>query len=139
MLPSPQGIFDEFEKKYGLRVGSLVETIKATGNGGAFAKMERGQLSVEQFSAPFRSEYLSQTGQELSLQQTHEFIQQLSDFTKCSPHPEVMEMFRSLKKKGIKVAILTNNFRRDDGSTVFPREKLRNVDLVSGMCVFMGC
>lgn len=131
VVPSPQGIFDRFEEKHGLESGSLVATIKATGNGGAFAKMERGEYSMEQFCAPFRSEYLVHTSRELSEQQCWEFIQQLSDFTKLTPDPGVLDMFRRLKARGVKVAILTNNFRRDDGESVFPKKKLENVDLVS--------
>ena len=131
VVPSPQGIFDRFEEKYGLEKGSLVATIKATGNGGAFAKMERGEYSVKEFCQPFREEYISYAKQELTLEQVDEFVQQLSDFTKLTPNPSVLEMFRTLKSRGIKVAILTNNFRRDCGRTVFPERRLENVDVVS--------
>lgn len=130
VVPSPQGIFDRFEEKHGLEGGSLVATIKARGNGGAFAKMERGEYSVEQFCEPFRSEYLAHTKQELSGEQCWEFVNQLADFTKLTPHSCVVDMFRKLKSRGIKVAILTNNFRWDSGQSVFPENKL-NVDVVS--------
>ena len=131
VVPSPQAIFDRFEERYKLVTGSLVDTIKGTGNGGAFAKMERGEYSIEQFIEPFTSEYSSFTGQKLTKEQVREFVQQLSDFTKLTPHPEVVNMFARLKKEGVKVAILTNNFRHDDGRTVFPDKKLNNVDVVS--------
>lgn len=130
IVPSPQGIFDQFEEKHGLKKGSLVATIKATGNGGSFAKMERGELSIEQFCEPFVSEYLSHTGHKLSLEQAQEFVGQLSDFSKVTPHSEVVEMFGRLKSQGIKVAVLTNNFRWDNGCTVFPQKRPENVDVV---------
>ena len=136
VVPSPQAIFDRFEEEHGLELGSLVATIKATGNGGAFAKMERGEYTVEEFCQPFREEYLSHAKREISLTQVQEFVQQLSDFTKLTPHPCVLEMFRSLKSRGIKVAILTNNFRRECGHTVFPEKNLENVDVVSSNLVF---
>lgn len=129
VVPSPQGIFDNFEEKWGLRAGSLVDTIKATGNGGSFAKMERGEYSVEEFCEPFKLEYDLFTGSTIVLDQVKEFAYALSDFTKCIPHEEVVEMFGWLKERGIKVAILTNNFRRDDGQTTFPNE-LEHVDVV---------
>lgn len=131
VVPSPQAIFDCFEEKYNLEKGSLVATIKSTGNGGAFAKMERGEYSVEQFCEPFRAEYLAFANHDLSMEQIREFVQQLSDFTKVTPHSCVLDMFKKLQSNGIKVAILTNNFRRDSGRTVFPEETLDNVDLVS--------
>lgn len=137
MVPSPQAIFDRFEEQHDLERGSLVATIKATGNGGAFAKLERGEYSVEQFCRPFRSEYLSHIKRELTEEHVWEFIQQLSDFTKLTPHPCVVDMFQRLKSRGIKVAILTNNFRWDDGRSVFPEEKL-NVDVVSLASHFMA-
>lgn len=130
VVPSPQAIFDRFEEKHGLEPGSLVATIKATGNGGAFAKMERGEYSVEQFCEPFRTEYLSHTKRELTAEQCWEFIQQLSDFTKLTPHSGVMDMFQKLKSQGVKVAILTNNFRWDNGCSVFPEQTLKDVDVV---------
>lgn len=131
MVPSPQPIFDRFEEKHGLKKGSLVATIKSTGNGGSFAKMERGEYSVEEFCQPFRAEYLSHAGCQLSSEQVEEFVHQLSDFTKLTPHPRVLDMFQRLRSEGIKVAILTNNFRRDSGRKVFPEQQLENVDVVS--------
>lgn len=133
VVPSPQAIFDRFEEKHGLESGSLVATIKATGNGGAFAKMERGEYSTGQFCEPFRSEYLTHAKQELSGEQCREFIEQLSDFTKLTPYPAVMDMFQRLKSQDVKVAILTNNFRQDDGRSVFPEKTLKNVDLVGSL------
>ncbi len=133
VVPSPQRIFDRFEEKHGLEKGSLVATIKATGNGGSFAKMERGEFTVEEFCRPFGQEYLSHTSRELSTEQVEEFVQQLSDFTKLTPNPSVLEMFGNLKSRGIKVAILTNNFRRESGRSVFPEKKLDNVDVVSSL------
>jgi acyl-CoA dehydrogenase family protein 10 len=133
VVPSPQPIFDRVEEKHGLKVGSLVSTIKATGNGGSFAKMERGEYTVEQFCEPFREEYLAHTKQELTRDQCQDFVHQLSDFTKLTPHPGVMEMFQKLKSRDVKVAILTNNFRWEDGRSVFPQETPENVDVVSSV------
>lgn len=131
VVPSPQAIFDNFEESHDLERGSLVATIKSRGNGGAFAKMERGEYSIEEFCQPFREEYLSHTGRDLSMDQVREFVRALSDFTKLTPHSCVLEMFRRLRSEGIKVAILTNNFRSDSGRTVFPEKELENVDVVS--------
>ena len=131
VVPSPQPIFDQFEAKHGLEQGSIVATIKAKGENGAFAKMERGEITVEGFCEPFRDEYAQFTGVELSMEQVEEFIGSLADFTKLDPNREVMDAIEWLKTKGIKVAILTNNFKRDNGETVFPRQPLNGIDVVS--------
>ena len=131
VVPSPQGIFDRFEEKHALDKGSLVATIKSSGTTGAFAKMERGEYTTEEFCEPFRTEYVAYTSHDISIGQVQEFIKQLSDFTKVTPHSCVLDMFKRLQEAGIKVAILTNNFRRNNGTRVFPEEQLKNVDLVS--------
>ena len=130
IVPSPQPIFDSFELKYNLEPGSLVKTIKVKGEHGAFAKMERGQLAIEEFCEPFHKEYAEVAGAELTLEQTQEFMGCLSDFTKLRPHPEIVESIEWLKSQGIKIAVLTNNFRWLSGKTVFPREPIAGVDEV---------
>ena len=132
VVPSPQPIFDKFEQKHNLEPGSLVKTIKVKGEHGAFSKLERGQLAIEEFCEPFRKEYAEVTGVELTLEQSREFIGCLSDFTKLNPHPDIVESIKWLKSRGVKVAILTNNFRWLNGETVFPRESLAGVDEVAG-------
>ncbi len=133
VVPSPQPIFDKFEEKHKLKKGSLVNTIKVKGDRGAFGKMERGEISIEEFSEPFQKEYIEVNSGDLTLEQTQEFIKCLSDFTKLSPHPAVQDSIQWLKSKGIKVAILTNNFRWDNGDTVFPKESVPGVDVV---CIY---
>lgn len=130
VVPSPQPIFDRFEEKHELTKGSLVQTIKVKGDQGAFGKLERGDISIEEFSEPFRKEYKEITSAELTQEQTVEFIKSLCDFTKLSPDPAIIDCIQWLKGKGIKVAILTNNFRWDNGDTVFPKESISGVDVV---------
>ncbi len=129
-MPSPQPIFDRFEEKHRLKRGSLVKTIKVKGDRGAFGKLERGEISIEEFSEPFRKEYTEITSVQLSQEQAQEFIRSLSDFTKLNPNPAIIECMQWLKDKGIKIGILTNNFRWNDGNTVFPKESISGVDVV---------
>lgn len=130
-MPSPQPIFDRFEEKHSLKPGSIIHTIKAAGEDGAFAKMERGELTVEGFAEPFAADYERITGVEISTELLHEFMKQLSDFTKLTPNPGVVKIIEKLRSEGIKVAILTNNFIFNSGRTVFPQQQLKNVDVVS--------
>lgn len=128
VAPSPLPIFEQFERKYGLSPGSLVDTIKCTGDEGAFARMERGEVTTEEFCEPFAREYLAHMGKEVTAEQIAEFMRDLAGGFHMNPEAAVA--IKMLKKNGIKTAILTNNFRRNDGSTVLPQEDL-NVDLVS--------
>ena len=134
VVPSPQPIFDRFEDKHGLKPGSIIRTIKAAGEDGAFPKLERGELTVEEFAEPFAVDYKRIAGVEISTELLQEFMRQLADFTKLTPNPGVMKIIEKLRLEGIKVAILTNNFAFDSGSTVFPQQQLKNVDVVSNIC-----
>ena len=137
VVPTPQPIFDRFEEKHNLKHGSIIKTIKATDQDGAFAKMERGELTVEAFAEPFAAEYKKITGVEITTELVQEFMRQLSDFTKITPNSGVIEIIERLRSEGIKVAILTNNFIFDNGQTVFPRQQLKNVDVVSRLCNYL--
>ena len=130
VVPSPLPIFQNFEAKYGLKTDSIVDTIKLSGNEGAFAKLERGEIPIERFSEPFARDYLAHTGVEIPAEQFAEFMQELADIAKLEPVNEVIAMIEKLRRQGIKTAILTNNFRHEDGRRVFPKQQL-NVDVVS--------
>ena len=130
VVPSPQPIFDRFEEQHDLKHGSLIHTIKAAGEDGAFAKLERGELTVEGVTEPYAADYKRVMGIEISVDLVQAFMRQLADFTKLTPHAEVIRVIEKLRSKGIKVAILTNNFLFDSGQRVFPQNKLENVDVV---------
>ena len=130
VVPSPQPIFDRFEEQHGLKNGSLIHTIKTAGERGAFAKLERGELTTEGVAEPFAADYKRVMDVEISVELVRAFMSQLADFTKLTPHAEVIGMMERLQSKGIKVAILTNNFLFDSGRRVFPQQKLENVDVV---------
>ena len=129
-MPSPLPIFQNFEAKYGLKTDSIVDTIKVSGNEGTFAKLERGEIPIERFSKPFARDYLAHTGVEIPAEQFAEFMHELADIAKLEPVNEVIAMIEKLRRRGIKTAILTNNFRHEDGRRVFPKQQL-NVDVVS--------
>ena len=128
VAPSPYPIFLKFEQVHGLKEGSVLNAIKQSGDNGAFAKMERGELTVEEFCEPFAREYSAFSGTELRPEQVLDFIKELAG--SFGVVEETVAVIEKLQGLGIKTAILTNNFRRDDGSTVLP-EKDVNVDVVS--------
>ena len=66
MVPSPQPIFDRFEEQHNLKIGSLIQTIKADGDDGAFARMKCGELTIEGITEPFTVNYKRVTGVEIS-------------------------------------------------------------------------
>ena len=130
IAPSPWPIFNRFEERCGLKNGSVVDTIRKMGDDGAFARMERGEITTGQFCEPFSKEYTAHTGQELTPEQVAEFMRELGgELLELMVNPETLAAIEGLRRRGIKTAVLTNNFRHDDGTTVLPKEKL-NVDVV---------
>lgn len=129
VVPSPYPVFTGFEKQHGLPLGSVVQTIKETGGDGAFAKLERGELTVGQFSKPFSEEYCCVTGTEVQPDIFTNLLESMRVGRQVTAHAVILEVIAKLKKHGIKTAVLTNNFRYDDGQTLLPKDKL-NVNVV---------
>lgn len=129
VVPSPYPVFTGFEKQHGLHPGSVIRTIRETGADGAFAKLERGELTVGQFSKPFSEEYRSIIGAEVQPVIFKNLLESMRVGRQVTAHTVVLEVIAKLQKHGVKTAILTNNFRYDDGHTLLPEDKL-NVDVV---------
>ena len=131
VIPSPFPLIERFERAHGLPVGSINATIKHYGHNGAFKKLERGEVTLEGFCVPFSTEYSEFNSILLSPEQVWRLARGLGglDVT-LKPFKEVVDLMGRLKKAGIKVAIITNNFKFDDGKTVLPTEKLEDVNVV---------
>ena len=134
MVPSPLQMFTEFEKQHNLPPGSVVDTIKRTGADGSFARLERGELNVGEFAEPFAEEYYSIFGTKAPSEIFKELLESFRVGRQVTACPAVLEVIAKLQEHGVKTAILTNNFRYDDGYTLFPKEKL-DVDVVSNIIV----
>ena len=138
VVPSPFPVFTQFEKQHNLDPGSVVNTIRKTGADGSFAKLERGELTVGEFSKPFSDEYHSIEGIEVAPENFKELLESMRSGRQVTAHSAVLEVIAKLQKFGVKTAILTNNFRYDDGHTLFPKDKLE-VDVVNCVCVLCVC
>ena len=130
VVPSPFPMFARFERALGLPSGSVVKTISSTGARGAWARLERGELSVGEFGSPFSEELFAITGREVSPDTLGKFLEEFRVGRQVTVRPAVQEAIRRLRSCGIKTAVLTNNFRYDDGGTLLPQENL-SVDVVS--------
>ena len=135
VIPSPFPHLADFEARHGLAKGSISATIRHYGDAGSFAQLERGELSLEKFCAPFSEEYSQLHGVLISSEQMWELAEALGGLkNELKPLKEVREMLENLKKAGIKTAVITNNFRFDSGKTVLPTEPL-GVDVVRDITI----
>jgi putative hydrolase of the HAD superfamily len=107
ILESPIELFRRLEAERGLPMNIIGKVVVEAGTTGAWAKLERGELSIVDFCSAFDAE-LKAAGAELS---TYELMGQLSITTVV--RPVMIEAVRKCRAHGLKVGALTNNWAYD--------------------------
>lgn len=132
VIPSPFPLIAQFETRHDLPPGSVNKTIRYYGVDGAFAKLEKGEITLEQFCRPFSEEFSRLHGIILNKEQVWDLARGLGGLSvSLTPYKEVLNLMKDLKASGVKIAVITNNFKFDNGTTVLPRHKdLEIVDVV---------
>jgi acyl-CoA dehydrogenase family protein 10 len=116
---SPFPVFGRLERKYGLEEGILLKTIRDRGDNGAFRMLERGELTVSEFSSKFSSEVSMVTGKGLN---GYELIKELE---KSVSHvrPEMLDAVQCIRAEGLKTAVITNNWLTDSLTPIWTKGK----------------
>jgi acyl-CoA dehydrogenase family protein 10 len=136
VVPSPFPLIDQFEIRENLSAGSINQTIRHYGAEGSFRKLERGELTLESFCRPFSVEYSELHGVAITPEQVWGLAKGLGGLDKdLVPYKEVMDLMVKLKSAGIKIGVVTNNFKFDDGRTVLPHSGLEHVDVFVESCI----
>ena len=115
VLQSPIPAITKFEAEAGLPAGSIFAAAKQKGDGGAFPRLERGELTLEDFLPEFGRE-LSEAGVVLKKDVSELFAAMEAGF--APPRPEMLLAIQSLRAEGIRTAALTNNWKRNSGATL---------------------
>lgn len=102
LTTSPVENFAAYERARGLPANFIGGVIKANLHQGAFARFERGEISLEAFCAGFASETRA-AGHEIG---GAEFLTLLE----VSPRPEMISALARVKAAGLKTGCITNNF-----------------------------
>ncbi|MBU2551035.1 MAG: HAD family phosphatase [Proteobacteria bacterium] len=111
VFDSPMDVFARFEALLGLPHNTLNHHIVRMGSAGAWARLEKGSLTLPQFFEAFDAE-LSEAGIPISARQLMEEIAEHGAI-----RPVMIEAIRRLRSKGFKVAALTNNWAVDQDGT----------------------
>ena len=132
LIPSPFPLIAEFEKNHDLVVGSVNATIRHYGRQGSFGCLERGEITLEKFCQPFAEEYSKLNGITVTKEQIWDLAKFLGGLNGpgLAPYKEMIATINKLRESGIKTAVLTNNFKFENGDTVLPKQNL-GVDVVS--------
>jgi len=111
VFDSPMDVFARFERRLGLPPNTLNLHIVRRGAEGAWSRLERGELRLDEFCEAFDAE-LAEAGIYLS---TAELMSEVARYSKVRPN--MVGAIRRLRELGFKVAALTNNWTNDDGGS----------------------
>ena len=104
--------------------------MRRTGNTGSWARLERGEITLEQFYQPF-SEEVATPGVTAGVVEDF-MLNLMKGLSKTDP--DMMEAVTKLKKAGMKLAVLTNNWKTENsGRLIF--EGLEQFDQVVESCL----
>jgi len=137
ILPSPFTAAQKWEAENGFEAGSMFAAIKHNSHTGAWARLERGELSLEEFYEPFAREVSDMRGAGDKSRVTGAVVE---DFINSiirglgETDQEMIEAVRRLKGAGFKLGVLTNNWRSERAGRLIFRE-VELFDKVVESCV----
>lgn len=119
ILPSPFDAWATYENEIGLPVGFIRRVVAAGGETGAWSRLERNEISMEDFVRVFEEECEAAGGTLLA----REVLSRIGTGA-GGPREEMLTAIRRIKEEGLKTAAITNNFVREGGGQGSFRENL---------------
>ena len=110
VLDSPLHAIARYERELGIPAGFVNQVVIETGSGGAWPRLERGELPTEEFMGVFEAE-CRKAGQEISV------AEMMHRIAECGPRPAMLEAIGRIRRRGIAVAALTNNWAGEEDRT----------------------
>jgi epoxide hydrolase-like predicted phosphatase len=111
VLGSPLHAIAHFERDCGIPEGFINRVVLESGSGGAWSRLERGKLGIEEFLTAFESD-CEAAGRAISARALMERIAEASQ-----PRPAMLEAVRAVRARGLVAAALTNNWGGEGDGT----------------------
>ncbi len=108
VLGSPLHAIADFERERGIEAGFVNRVVVATGSGGAWSRLERGELTMDAFVTAFEADCAA-AGAAVAARDLMERIALTSQ-----PRPAMLAAIRRIRAGGLLAAALTNNWA-DEG------------------------
>jgi epoxide hydrolase-like predicted phosphatase len=108
VLGSPLHAIAAFERELGIPAGFVNRVVMETAPEGAWSRLERGELTLEEFFVAFERDCAA-AGQALSARAMMERMAQ-----SALPRPAMLEALRRIRARGLKTAALTNNWQTEE-------------------------
>jgi putative hydrolase of the HAD superfamily len=112
VMESPLQAIARYEAARGLPPGAINRAIVASGDAGAWARLERGELTAANFCAPFEAD-CRQHGLQVSGAAVMAAIAEAG-----VARPIMLEAIRRLRARRLRVGALTNNWKGPDDDVV---------------------
>lgn len=104
ILESPLHAITRYERDHGLAPNAIGRVIAAAGDGGAWSRLERGELALPDFFPVFEADCRAR-GVEVSGSRVMAYIAEAA-----TPRPAMLEAIRRIRARDLRVAALTNNW-----------------------------
>jgi putative hydrolase of the HAD superfamily len=125
VFPSPFEAFDAYDHGNGLDKGTLRALIRQSSEEGAWASLERGELTMDAFVSALETE-ASAAGFALDARKMLALMH-----SSYGPRPEMITALERIRAEGFKTAALTNNFANErDESTPPVLHSLQLFDVI---------
>jgi putative hydrolase of the HAD superfamily len=105
VMPSPIDVFRDYETRTGLPHRFISEVVLAGGEHGAFSRLERGELAMDEFTDEFEAE-CARAGHTVDIAELFEEVHAGS-----APRPRMLTAIAAIRATGMKAGALTNNWK----------------------------
>jgi putative hydrolase of the HAD superfamily len=107
VMPSPIDVFRAHEARNGLPHRFISEVVLAGGDHGAFSRLERGELTMDEFVDEFAAE-CARAGHAVDVAELFAEVHEGAE-----PRPEMLRAIEIIRGVGLKAGALTNNWKAD--------------------------
>ncbi len=114
VMDSPLHAIARYERDHGLEHNAINHSIVAIGEAGAWSRLERGELGLDEFYGPFEADCRSR-GFDVDARRMMEYIAEAG-----VARPQMLEAIRRIRARGLGVAALTNNWASDNDNPLRP-------------------
>lgn len=108
VLGSPLHVIRDYEQEKGIQAGFVNNVVVSTGPSGAWSRLERGELELEEFFVAFDQD-CAEAGPTFSAREMMERIG-----LSTGPRPQMIEAIGRIRAEGLSTAALTNNWKSDE-------------------------
>lgn len=111
VVGSPLHAIAAYERELGLPPGAINRVVVATAPGGAWSRLERGELRLPEFYPAFEAD-CAEAGWTISARELMARVE-----AALEPRPAMLTAIQRLRVSGLRVAAITNNWIAEDEGT----------------------